>query len=102
MYFYPSRYCMASVSLSSSWGNRYLYRMVPPEMQATGHMVFMGITFGVTSIIGSSIGGVIFDVYSGTVLYLSMAGCALIGTIGFIFFYMKEKAKARTAIAVKG
>jgi PPP family 3-phenylpropionic acid transporter len=80
----------------------YLYRMVPPEMQATGHMVFMGITFGVTSIIGSSIGGVIFDVYSGTVLYLSMAGCALIGTIGFIFFYMKEKAKARTELAVKG
>ncbi|MBS4178243.1 MFS transporter [Lederbergia citrea] len=72
----------------------YLYKAVPQEMQATGHMVFMGVTFGITGIIGSSVGGMIFDVFSGSALYLTMAVSAFIGMIGFIFFYYKEKSKA--------
>ncbi|CAM4125542.1 MFS transporter [Lederbergia lenta] len=71
----------------------YLYKVVPSEMQATGHMVFMGIAFGITGIIGSSLGGMIFDRFSGTALYLSMAASALTGMIGFIIFYYKERNK---------
>lgn len=39
----------------------YLYKVIPEELQATGHMVFVGISFGITGIIGSSVGGIIFE-----------------------------------------
>ena len=70
----------------------YLYKVVPPEMQATGHMVFMGITFGVTGIIGSSLGGMIFDVYSGKALYLTMAASAFVGH-GWIYFFLYKRER---------
>ncbi|MBS4200430.1 MFS transporter [Bacillus sp. FJAT-49732] len=71
----------------------YLYKALPVEMQATGHMVFMGIAFSITNIIGSSVGGFIFDTFSGSTLYFILAVCSFIGTIGFILFSMKEKTQ---------
>ncbi|MCR2823014.1 MFS transporter [Lederbergia panacisoli] len=73
----------------------YLYRALPVEMQATGHMVFMGIAFSITNIIGSSIGGIIFDAFSGSTLYFLMAGSSFIGTVGFILFSIKEKSSRK-------
>lgn len=69
----------------------YLYKVIPQELQATGHMVFVGISFGLTGIIGSSIGGVIFENYGGTTLYLILAVTALMSMLGLILFYMKER-----------
>ncbi|MGM0876376.1 MAG: MFS transporter [Bacillota bacterium] len=69
----------------------YLYKVIPEEMQATGHMVFVGISFGLTGIIGSSIGGIIFENFGGTTLYLLLAVTAFTGMLGLILFYMKER-----------
>jgi predicted MFS family arabinose efflux permease len=69
----------------------YLYKVIPQELQATGHMVFVGISFGLTGIIGSSIGGVIFENYGGTTLYLILAVTAFMSMLGLILFYMKER-----------
>ncbi|MBO1515235.1 MFS transporter [Metabacillus bambusae] len=69
----------------------YLYKAIPEELQATGHMVFVGISFGITGIIGSSIGGIVFENYGGTTLYLLLAGSAFTGMLGFILFYMKDR-----------
>ncbi|MCJ8007559.1 MFS transporter [Lederbergia wuyishanensis] len=79
----------------------YLYKALPVEMQATGHMVYMGIVFSITNIIGSSVGGIIFDTFSGSTLYFTMAVCSFIGTVGFILFSMKEKPLRKIA-AVEG
>ena len=77
----------------------YLYKIVPREMQATGHMVFMGVTFMITGIIGSSVGGFIFDAFGGPALYFTLAASAFIGMIGFIFFYFSEKKKQQPHLA---
>ncbi|MBM7603771.1 MFS family permease [Metabacillus crassostreae] len=80
--------CFAIVFLGAL---EYLYKAIPEELQATGHMVFVGITFGITGIVGSSIGGVVFENYGGKLLYLLLAISSFIGFIGFILFYLKEK-----------
>lgn len=79
----------------------YLYNAVPEELQATGHMVFVGISFGITGIIGSSFGGVIFENLGGSTLYFMLACSSILGMIGFIFFYKKEK-KLRVQKMEKG
>jgi len=79
----------------------YLYKAVPEELQATGHMVFVGISFGITGIIGSSFGGVIFENLGGSTLYFMLACSSILGMIGFIFFYKKEK-KLRVQKMEKG
>ncbi|MBS4204829.1 MFS transporter [Lederbergia citrea] len=64
----------------------YLYKRLPIEMQATGHMVFMLIVYGVTGIIGSFAGGFIFDAFGGATLYFIMAALTFIGTAGLVYF----------------
>lgn len=80
--------CFAIVFLGAL---EYLYNVIPEELQATGHMVFVGIAFGITGIIGSSIGGIIFENHGGKLLYLLLAISSFIGFVGFILFYLKEK-----------
>ncbi len=80
--------CFAIVFLGAI---EYLYKVIPEELQATGHMVFVGISFGITGIIGSSLGGIVFENYGGSTLYFLLACSSLLGMIGFIFFYKKEK-----------
>lgn len=77
----------------------YLYNAVPEGVQATGHMVFMGITFMITGIIGSSVGGFIFDHYGGPTLYFTLSVSSFIGMIGFIYFYYREKGKNQATFA---
>jgi predicted MFS family arabinose efflux permease len=76
--------CFAIILVASL---EYLYRIVPPEMQATGHMMYVAISFGVTGIIGSSLGGMVFEAFGGSTLYLLLSGIALIGGIGLIISY---------------
>ncbi|WP_062108898.1 MFS transporter [Bacillus niameyensis] len=73
----------------------YLYKLLPKELQATGHMVFVLIVFGITGIIGSYAGGYIFDAFGGPTLYFIMTILTLIGIIGLLLFngLGKEKVK---------
>ncbi|MFV2048979.1 MFS transporter [Metabacillus sp. YM-086] len=80
--------CFAIVFLGAL---EYLYKVVPEELQATGHMVFVGISFGITGIIGSSVGGIIFENFGGSTLYFLLAGSSFLGLIGFLFFYKRER-----------
>ena len=70
----------------------YLYKRLPIEMQATGHMVFMLIVFGITGIIGSLAGGFIFDAYGGATLYFIMAAFTFIGIAGLVYFNVKKES----------
>ncbi|KRG11727.1 hypothetical protein ACA29_15160 [Lederbergia galactosidilytica] len=59
-------------------------------------MAFMLVVFGMTGIIGSLAGGIVFDTFGGSALYYIMAVFALmgsigLGSIGLIFFHLKEK-----------
>jgi len=72
----------------------YLYKRLPVEMQATGHMAFMIIVFGVTGIIGNFAGGFVFDTYGGSTLYFLMAASTFIGIAGLVYFNVKKVRSA--------
>ncbi len=64
----------------------YVTRLIPDELQATGHLMFMTVFFGISGIVGSLGGGFIFDHYGGQTLYLIMGIMALLGA-GLILTY---------------
>lgn len=74
----------------------YVTRLIPKHVQATGHLIFFSVLFGVSGIIGSLGGGAIMDAYGGNVFYTAMGYFTLIGTIGIIgyFIFINKKASA--------
>ncbi|MDT8860586.1 MFS transporter [Alkalihalobacillus sp. MEB130] len=68
-------------------------KLVPAHLQATGHVLFITVIFGLAGIIGSLFGGYIIDATSISVLYYIIAGSAFLGTIGLILFQKKEIGK---------
>ena len=66
---------------------QYLYRIVPVEWRATGQTVLALLFFGVSGILASYVGGAIYGVFGGKVLYLSIASLSFIGIIFGIILY---------------
>ncbi|GAE24444.1 permeases of the major facilitator superfamily [Halalkalibacter wakoensis JCM 9140] len=65
-------------------------KLIPEHLQATGHVLFITVIFGLAGIIGSLFGGILIEVTSISTLYMVIAGSALIGTIGLIIFQRKQ------------
>lgn len=59
----------------------YIARLVPRSLQATGHLVFFSVFFGVSGIIGSLMGGALMEAFGGSTLYNTIGFFALCGTI---------------------
>ncbi len=68
---------------------QYITKIVPEELQGTGHLLFVSVSFGVSGIVGSSIGGMIMEATSGSALFAALAGSALLGSIGIILCQKK-------------
>lgn len=66
----------------------FVTKLIPKNLQATGHLIFYSVLFGVSGIIGSLGGGLIIDYYSGATLYYTMGICAAIGVILLIGYYV--------------
>ncbi len=75
-------------------GIQYVHSIAPEQWKSTGQTVFTVIFFGVSGIIGSSIGGWILDEYGGAVLYRMMAAISAFGCALFLIllFYRKRHA----------
>jgi PPP family 3-phenylpropionic acid transporter len=70
---------------------QYLYSMVPEQWRSTGQTVLTVLFFGVSGIIGSSVGGWMMDAFGGAMLYRVMAVAA---GFGFVFsFILLRQAK---------
>ncbi|MFC0471831.1 MFS transporter [Halalkalibacter kiskunsagensis] len=61
-------------------------KLTPEHLQATGHVLFITVIFGVAGIIGSLLGGYIIELTSIATLYFLISGSALLGTVGLLFF----------------
>lgn len=72
----------------------FITRTIPKLLQSTGHLIFYSVFFGVSGIIGSVSGGFIFEHYSGNMLYFLNGCLALVGTISFVIFYVRQKRTA--------
>lgn len=68
---------------------QYLYLIIPEEWKATGQTILAILFFGISGIIGSFIGGWVFDRYGGAALYQTMAVLSL---VSFLFsFWIRKK-----------
>ncbi|WP_246000917.1 MFS transporter [Brevibacillus panacihumi] len=68
---------------------QYLYRIVPAEWRATGQTVLALLFFGVSGILASYVGGVIYKSFGGQVLFLAMASLSFAGLLfGLVMFRM--------------
>lgn len=66
----------------------FVTKLIPKNLQATGHLIFYSVLFGVSGIIGSLSGGFIIEHFGGTTLYYSMGISATIGVIFLIAYYL--------------
>lgn len=74
----------------------YVTRIIPKLLQSTGHLIFYSVLFGVSGIIGSMGGGLIFEHLSGQTLYQIMGFLALIGALTLLAFHFGiERKRAR-------
>jgi len=70
---------------------QYILKIVPAELKATGQAAF-AVTFGgLGMIIGSSVGGHIFEQFGPQTAYGAGSVLALIGTIAAVLTYVKER-----------
>jgi len=66
---------------------QYLYRIVPVEWRATGQTVLALLFFGVSGILSSYVGGVIYGAFGGQVLFLTISSMCFIGIIFGLTLY---------------
>lgn len=73
----------------------YVTRITPKLLHSTAHLVYYSVFFGVSGIIGSSVGGTIIDVFGGHTLYYGMGYLALAGTICLAIYHIFNTKKKR-------
>lgn len=71
---------------------QYLYAIVPEQWKSTGQTVLTVLFFGVSGIVGSSIGGWVIEAWGGAALYEGMAAFAALGFL--LSFVLLKKPKA--------
>lgn len=64
----------------------YVTRLIPKLLMSTGHLVFFAF-MGVAGIIGSLIGGTLFEAFGGRTLYIVLGWIALAGTISITIYH---------------
>ncbi|WP_336785197.1 MFS transporter [Paenibacillus sp. MMO-177] len=58
---------------------QYLYTLIPEQWKATGQTILAMLLFGISSIISSTLGGLLFDWIGGPALYACMSALSFIG-----------------------
>ena len=70
----------------------YVTRLIPNLLMSTGHLVFFAF-IGISGIIGSLIGGALFEAFGGHALYLILGWIALGGTILMLIYHVLPYGK---------
>ncbi|TKD68843.1 MFS transporter [Pseudalkalibacillus hwajinpoensis] len=80
---------------------QYVTKLVPANLQATGHLLFISVFFGLSGILGSLFGGIIFEEASGSALYSFMGYMSLVGCIVLLayMFFDRKRSKTKTSYA---
>ncbi|MDQ0257549.1 PPP family 3-phenylpropionic acid transporter [Evansella vedderi] len=65
---------------------QFVTRLVPDELESTGHLLYISVFFGISGVIGSIIGGQIMSAFDLRTLYVVMAGLAAVGLGGSILY----------------
>nr|WP_302053638.1 MFS transporter [Brevibacillus parabrevis] len=70
---------------------QYLYKIIPEEWRATGQTVLAVLFFGISGIIGSLLGGWLFQQSGGAALYWAMGICS---AVAFAYSLMLASSKS--------
>ncbi|MRH44271.1 MFS transporter [Aquibacillus halophilus] len=73
---------------------QYVTRLIPKNVQSTGHLLFVSVFFGLSGIIGSLIGGALIDTAGTETLYLIMGFLALLGSILLTIYHVLPFGKS--------
>lgn len=76
----------------------YVTRLIPNLLMSTGHLVFFAF-MGIAGIIGSLLGGSLFEAVGGEVLYMILGWIALVGTIIIVIYHAFPYGKVIPASA---
>ncbi|MCH1642461.1 MFS transporter [Paenibacillus timonensis] len=77
---------------------QHLYAIVPEAWRATGQTILALVFFGVSGIVASFAGGLIFDHWGGRVLYWIMTGLSLTGCL-YSFRLMRRNRRHESSAA---
>jgi PPP family 3-phenylpropionic acid transporter len=64
----------------------YVTRIVPEELQSTGHVLLVSVFFGYSGIIGALVGGSLMEHFGAAVLYQALGVSALVGLLLVILY----------------
>ncbi|UFT99668.1 MFS transporter [Radiobacillus kanasensis] len=81
---------------------QYVTRLIPENLQSTGHLVFVSVFFGLSGIIGSLGGGALIDSAGGSFLYFCMGSLSLVGAILLLIYHVLPFGKESKTKAVAG
>ena len=70
---------------------QYLYKIIPEEWRATGQTVLAVLFFGISGIIGSLLGGWLFQQSGGAALYWAMGICS---AVAFVYSLVLASSKS--------
>ncbi|WP_280771906.1 MFS transporter [Salipaludibacillus daqingensis] len=79
---------------------QFVSKLVPEELESTGHLLFISVFFGVSGVIGSILGGMIINTFDVRSLYILMLGISLIGLLSSLiyrYFYIQREKKQAIA-----
>lgn len=60
-------------------------RLLPQSLQATGQVLFQAATWGLGTVLGSVIGGIVYASFGPTVFFAGAGGVAIVGAVGSWF-----------------
>ncbi|SDB82482.1 MFS transporter, PPP family, 3-phenylpropionic acid transporter [Pelagirhabdus alkalitolerans] len=66
---------------------QYVSRLIPEKLQATGHLLFTTVFFGISGIVASLGGGYVLDTFGGTTLYYILGIMATTGSVLIILYH---------------
>ena len=67
---------------------QYVSRLIPEQLQTTGHLLYSTVIFGISGIIASLGGGYLFEQFGGSTLYFVMAILALLGSCLILLYHI--------------
>ncbi|WP_078595747.1 MFS transporter [Evansella clarkii] len=65
---------------------QFVSKLLPEELESTGHLLFISVFFGISGVIGSLIGGTVMNYFELSVLYWIMFFLALTGLAGALLY----------------
>ncbi|MBP1989271.1 MFS transporter [Paenibacillus eucommiae] len=75
---------------------RYIQQTIPDEYRASGQAIFVITWSSVAGLISGTMGGWIFDVWSGQTAYLIVSMLSLAASIGFLATHLLQKQESLT------